>query len=149
MLNRYDLGVEVSEISQRVYNLEQGRSGPTSIIEDLRVTKSFTLLYDLNTHPNSILFSDTIGAIRKRSLSALILDVPNQITITGNDDGTLYINLPQDLASVSTPTFSGLNLLGDLTTTGNIDGVNIALFYGGYISHIDNSTTAHFGQNLK
>ena len=138
MLNRYDLGTEVSEISQRIYNLEQGRSGPVSTLEDLRITKSLTLLYDLNAHPNSILFSDPAGSIKKRYLSSLIIDVPNQITITGNDDGTIYINLPQDLASVSTPTFSGLNLLGDLTTTGQIDGVNIGLFYGNYISHVDN-----------
>ena len=59
MLSRYDLGEQISEILVRVNHLEHGQISPSTIFNDLTVVDNFHILYDVNTNPNSLLFSDS------------------------------------------------------------------------------------------
>ena len=148
MLSRYDFGEQLWDVTRRVTLLEENRIISITTYDNLIVEQALRLKYESDI-TNSILFSDIDGYVTKKPLASLFITEPEQISVTGNPDGTITVLLPQNLATISTPTFSGLNLLGDLTTTGKIDGVNIYPFYNSYLSHINNSTDAHFGQNLK
>ena len=48
------------------------------------------------------------------SLASWVTGTANRITVTDDGDGTLTLNLPQDIHNAATPTFTGL------TTTGNV-----------------------------
>jgi hypothetical protein len=148
MLSRYDFGEQLWDVTRRVTLLEENRIISITTYDNLIIEQALRLKYESDI-VNSVLFSDIDGYVTKKPLSSLLITEPEQISVTGNPDGTITVLLPQNLAPISTPTFSGMNLLGDLTTTGKIDGVNINPFYNSYLSHINNSTDAHFGQNLK
>lgn len=148
MLSNYDIGETLWNIQRRVQLLEEQRIIEITTYDNLIVDQTFRLKYQSEI-PNSLLFSDIDGYISKKPLSSLFVTQPEQITVTGNPDGTISVSLPQNIAPASIPTFSGLHLLGDLTTTGKIDGVNIYPFYTNFLNHVADSTTAHFGQNLK
>ena len=149
MLPRYDLGSNMHEITQRVSAMEKGYVNPNAYFENIYIVSNLRLLYDSRTKSNSILFADPIGNIEKKALTTLITGTTDQIQIDNNLDGSITIKAPQNLSQTSTPTFSGLCLIGDLTISGNIDGVNIDGFYSNYVTHTNNSTSAHFGQDLK
>jgi len=58
-----------------------------------------------------ILIGKTNGSLAKKTIDG----TPNQVNVT-NGDGTITLSTPQDIHTGASPTFSGLNILGDITT---------------------------------
>lgn len=68
------------------------------------------LLY--TTNPNDLLYPDANDANSVELLSDWIAGTANQIYRTDDGDGSLTLKLPQDINTISSPTFVGLTLSG-------------------------------------
>jgi hypothetical protein len=83
------------------------------------------------------LLATTIG------LSGLTTSIVNQLmnigilTISATRWG--YVSSMQDVKTTSSPTFGGMTLNGDVTTSGLLDGVDLSVFKTDYDSKIDQS----------
>jgi hypothetical protein len=85
--------------------------------------------------PNTITITGTgSGAITIDSLTTStfqILGTTNQITVTTGTPNTITLGLPQNIGTASTPTFGGLLVSGNATTTGNLVVLGSLLDSGG------------------
>lgn len=121
---RYDAGTEMFGLTRRITTLEKGKPTPNINCDNLTVSKNMSLLYNITEEPNSLLFSDTTGKIVKKTLKTLITDTTEQTHITEGTDGTVSVNLPQNLASISSPSFTNMTLSGTLNVYSTVNSTN-------------------------
>ena len=102
---------------------------------------TLTLAGLLNGYDSSALFADITTLVSRG-----ILNLPNdEITQLTNIDTNTITNakwgylgdLDQIVSSTASPSFAGLGLTGDLTTTGLLDGVDLGDFKADYDSKVD------------
>jgi len=92
------------------YDLDQG-TGTVVFQNDANLsntTASHLTVSDLTA--SRLLASDANKALVSTDLSSWVSGTTNQITVTDNGDGTITLSTPQDIATSSSPTFSGLTL---------------------------------------
>ena len=143
MLSRRELGGELHLIEARLATLE--RTGREIRTKNAYIEDSLTLDYAI---PSTICYINENKNVVSTALSSVILPTVNQITITSLADGSIAVGTVQDIGTTSVPTFAGLGVNGNISITGTVDGVDISSFNNAFINHTQNSTTAHFGQDL-
>lgn len=143
--SRYDLGSNIFSITTRITAIEHSGGGSGGDSDNLYVSRSLKLAY---TTPNTSAWIDSNNFVVSRNLYDLILPKANQTTITQNPDNTISIGISQDMGTTSTPQFAGLGINGNIAVSGLVDGVDVSVLQSNFTSHIFNSTTAHFGQDL-
>ena len=144
MLGRYHLGAEIHKIEKRISTIEHERT--TIDTDSAFVKENLKLGY---ATPLTLCYVDSGNNVVSTTLYDLISVKNNQVTITQNADNSITLGTVQDIGPTSIPTFAGAAVNGNITVTGTVDGVDISSFNNSFTNHTFNSTTAHFGQDLK